>query len=131
MTLLTILICHAILIFHGQERGKSAPEKKLAPREVRRYAIVVEEKTLQEPGWKEVVKALEKKRSAQVFKCQVFKWEPGGVDGLRSQLGPWRPHYVCFVARPEELARETKAQIQGSDGAAHEVPLCGGYYHDL
>ncbi len=124
--LVTILICQAFLVLPGQQPGKPAPEKKPAPQEAGRYAIVVEEKTLQEPGWKEVVKALEKKRSAQ-----VFKWEPGGVEGLRSRLGSWRPRYVCFVARPEELARETKVQIQGSDGAAHEVPVCGGYYHDL
>ncbi|MBI4607075.1 MAG: hypothetical protein HY721_34355 [Planctomycetes bacterium] len=86
-------------------------------REKPRYAVVAEEKTLQDKDWKAVVAALEKKHAAK-----VFTWEPGGAEGLRSRLAPWRPRYVCFVARPDELAEETL--VRG-------VPLCGVYYHEV
>jgi hypothetical protein len=119
------VLLSAALVPAGEGRTGPGPKRKAAGREVRRYAIVVEEKALQEEGWKGVVETLEKKRSAR-----VFHWE-GGVDGLRSRLAAWHPCYVCFVARPEELAREEKVQVQGSDGAVHEVPLCGAFYHDI
>jgi len=90
----------------------------------RRYAIVVEKKTVEDAGWKGVVRALQKKHSAR-----IFYRDRGSAKGLREKLGAFRPYYVCFVARPDELAREGKVRVKSRGGRVLALPLCGTYYH--
>ncbi|NQT54216.1 hypothetical protein HQ576_19320 [bacterium] len=119
-----LLLFAAVLPALAGRRGAAAPAAKDAegPRG-RRYAIVVEKKTVEDAGWRSVVDALQKKRSAT-----VFYQEADDGKALRQKLAAFRPHYVCFVARPDELAREGKARAKTRDGRAVELPVCGLYY---
>ena len=96
------------------------------PHQARRFAIVVTKETVQNAGWKGVVEALREKHSAEVFHPGE-----GGLEGLKEKLGAFRPHYVCFVMRPEELAREARARLRSNRGRAIELPLCGIEYHRM
>ena len=87
-----------------------------------RYAIVVAKETHDHVGWGRVVRALEAKRSAR-----VFHWGSSD-DALRGELGAYRPRYVCFIARPAELAQEGRAQARTRDGRVVQLPLCGVWY---
>jgi len=91
-----------------------------------RYAIVAEDRTAEDPGWKNVIAALEKKRHAR-----LFPWKVNDTEALRKQLAAFRPHYVCFVARPQELDREARARLRSNRGRAIELPLCGIQYHRM
>ena len=103
-----------------------AAQAEAPPHQARRFAIVVTKETLQNAGWKGVVEALREKHSAEVFHPGE-----GGLEGLREKLGAFRPHYVCFVMRPEELAREARARLRTNRGRAIELPLCGIEYHRM
>ena len=91
------------------------------------YAIVAEKETVENAPWKDVVKALQKKHSAK-----VFYWNYEDASELRENLAKLQPRYVCFVARPDELARagKIKAKIM-ADGNTQELLLCGAYYHKV
>ncbi len=99
------------------------------------YAIVAAEKTLQDSGWKEVVHALRNKHSAKIFTYdkEIEGHEHQGLKELRDALAAMHPDFVCFVARPKELASNVKAKLKGRtrDGRTVEMsmPLCGVYYH--
>jgi len=90
----------------------------------RPYAIVVEQKTVEDAGWKRVVETLRRKRSAR-----IFHWKGGEVAPLRQSLRGFQPAYVCFVARPDELARQGMAKVRTRKGEVREAPVCGLYYH--
>ncbi len=65
------------------------------------YAIVVSRETQADPGWAEVVAALEAKHPGAV--TLAF-----GGDGVREALGKLRalhPRHTCFVAKPAEATR--------------------------
>ncbi len=109
--------------FSGGQGGHEPPGPAPA---VQGYAIVVAQETLGDAGWRGVVDALQKKHSATVFQP-----EAGGLAGLRGKLADFRPRYVCFVMRPEELAREGRARVQTRDGRSFELPLCGVAYRDM
>jgi len=110
----------AILLAFGAAAGQGEERQ-----ESRRYAIVVEKATTEDAGWNAVVSALAKKHSAE-----IFRWDKDGLDGMRKRLAAFRPRYVCFVARPDELARESRMKVEIQGGGPREFPLCGAYYHD-
>jgi len=112
-------------VLGGPEIRGASPLAKGARRDTRPYAIVVEKDTAADPDWQGVVEALRKKHAAQVFHA-----ESGGLKDLREGLAALRPRYVCFVARPAELARQGKARGQAPDGRVVEFPLHGLYYRD-
>lgn len=96
------------------------------PASASRYAIVVEKQTARDKNWAKVVEALRDKHSAE-----VFVWKVNDAESLRKQLAGFAPRYVCFVARPEELARQAKARLRSNDGRSIELPLCGIQYHRI
>lgn len=119
-----VLLVLALALGGPEARGGSSPAAGEG-RQGRRYAIVVEKRTVEDPGWKSVVEGLEKKHSAT-----IFYREAGDGKAVRQKLAAFRPYYVCFVARPDELAREGKARVRGR-GRVVEMPLCGLYYHGV
>ncbi len=90
------------------------------------YAIVAEKKSVEDALWKSVVETLQRKHSAKVF----FR-DDGGMQELQKKLAAFRPDYVCFVARPDELMRQARAKVQTRDGGSLELPLHGMYYHEM
>ena len=105
-------------------RAADPASEEVKPRQPA-YAIVAEKKSVEEAPWKSVVEALQKKHSAKIF------FRDGGAQGLQEKLAAFRPDYVCFVARPDELARQVKAKVQTRDGNSLELPLHGMYYHEV
>ena len=75
--------------------GKTAPVRK-APA----YAVVVSQKTFNDPAWRGVVDALEKKHKATRI---VYA---SSVDEALPKLRERFPRYACFVAQPTEATRE-------------------------
>ena len=75
--------------------GKTAPVHK-APA----YAVVVSQKTFDDPAWRAVVDALEKKHKATRI---VYA---SSVDEALPKLRERFPRYACFVAQPAEASRE-------------------------
>ncbi len=70
------------------------------------YAIVVSHETKADPGWAQVVAALqEKHRGATVIAYSNYVAETLGA--LQSQF----PRYTCFVATPEEATRKFVADV--------------------
>lgn len=61
-----------------------------------RYAIVVSQQTVRDPGWREVVSALEGKHAG----ARTFTFER--MDDLVAPLQAFSPDYIAFVSRPEE-----------------------------
>jgi zinc protease len=120
---------NGILPFFGVVLGANAfaasPAQSGARPNTPRYAIVVEKATEEDGEWKAVVSALAKKHTAE-----IFRWDKDGLDGMRKRLAAYRPRYVCFVARPDELARESRVKVEIQGGETKEFPLCGAYYHD-
>lgn len=100
------------------------------------YAIVVEKKTLQDSGWKKVVNTLRNKHSAKIFTYDkgLVGNQHEGLKGLKKGLATMQPDFVCFVARPDELAQNAKVKAQGRtpDGRTVDlqIPLCSVYYHE-
>lgn len=90
------------------------------------YAIVAEEESVEAAPWKNVVESLQKKYSAKVF-C----YDDGGMQELQKELAAFCPDYVCFVARPDELARQARAKVKTRNGGVLELPLHGMYYHEV
>ena len=119
-----VLLAFGLALGGPEARGASSPATGEGG-QGRRYAIVVEKRTVEGAGWKSVVDALQKKHSAT-----IFHREAGDGKAVRQKLAAFRPHYVCFVARPDELAREGKARVRGR-GRVVEMPLCGLYYHGV
>lgn len=69
------------------------------------YAVVVSQRTHDDPAWRKVVAALVEKHRAEVI---VYRGE------VTESLEPLRklfPRYACFVAQPEEAGREFVVQV--------------------
>ncbi len=66
----------------------------------RGYRIVVSGKTWNDPGWREVVRGLAVKHTAEAL---VYKED---VKDVIPALAERIPGYVCFVAQPEEAGRK-------------------------
>jgi len=120
-----LVLAFVCLLGRAGTGGSSLPADA-AQREGRGFAVVVAKETSEDAGWKAVVEALREKHSAEIFRPGE-----GGLGGLREKLAAFRPRHVCFVARPEELAREAKARARTRDGRPLELPLCGIAYRDM
>lgn len=116
-----ILFFLVILTANGQESRKDTFSSNEVKKIASDYVIIAEKTTQEDSGWKVVVEALQKKYSATTL-C----WEDG-TDKLQKKLKELRPTYVCFVARPDELARDSTIDKGSLVGA----PLHGKYYHDV
>ena len=72
---------------------------------VRKYVVVVSEKTYADKAWKPVVEALVAKHNAKVVS------HPGSVASAMSELAAHKPDFVCFVGKPGEMGRPTVLAI--------------------
>jgi zinc protease len=81
------------------------------------YLVVVSTATLEAPGWKAVVEALEAKRPTQ-----RVDYDGTVAEAALPALRRWHPRYVCFVARPEEVSREFVATVHGLTRRADADP---------
>jgi len=113
----------AMLVLFGGDACGAAPDQTKKQEGGRRYAIVVNKTMPEDKAWMPVVEALKKKRSAD-----IFYWGKND-DELRRNLAAYRPRYVCFVARPEELDLTTTATGNLQGGVTNDFPVCGAYYH--
>ena len=120
---LLILFMIGSAILASETRAPAPTEEKARPKNTL-YAVVAEKKTAEQPPWKAVVEALREKHSAR-----VFYWDSAGVNGLRKELAAFGPRYVCFVARPDELARQGKLGVPIGAGRSLGLTFCGSYYH--
>lgn len=70
------------------------------------YAVAVSRATLEAPGWKDVVEALEAKHPGSLR--VVYEAAPGEqLEALRTL----HPRYTCFVVRPEEAGRDFVLEV--------------------
>ena len=126
----TLFLSSILSALNGSPTWAAPESESGATQERARYAIVVEEKTIEDAPWKAVVEALRKKHSAT-----VFHWRPVDFKPLRAKLAAFGPDFVCFVARPEDLALDAKARFQAPDGRSLELPLrglgAGRCHHEL
>jgi zinc protease len=70
-----------------------------------KYAIVVSQRTLNDPQWKLVVDTLQTTHQGQIITYENLPNEALGE--LKSSF----PRYTCFVATPQEATREFVAQV--------------------
>lgn len=125
------VVVSAAVAFGGPDPAAAPAAGGLGDRG-RSYAVVAAEGTLQHPGWKGVVDALRGKHAARVFTYARGIEGPAhpGLKGLQAVLAEMRPDFVCFVARPDELAATVEVRVQAPDGRATRMPFCGIFYHE-
>jgi len=72
------------------------------------YVIVVSKTTWSDVNWQAVVTALQTKYASQSY-IKIYTGSPF-PDTLRQQVSAIMPHYVCFVAKPEDVTRDYVAR---------------------
>ncbi|MCX6998100.1 MAG: hypothetical protein NTV49_13710 [Kiritimatiellaeota bacterium] len=80
------------------------------------YAVVVSQKTIGDPEWKQVVEALKQKHHAAVI---VY---PDAVGQSRDELAKIFPRYACFVATPAEAGRKFVVAVHRLTRALDDDP---------
>ncbi len=87
------------------------------------YAIVVSAPTLADPGWSNVVAALQLGRQAT-----VLEYATGALESVLPGLQRVFPRRTAFVARPEEATREFVTAVHQLMRRLDEDPYTDGFW---
>jgi zinc protease len=94
------VILGVFVLFSFQSRNLAQDKKSEVQGKKYKYAIVVKAKTMENDKWKAVVEALKEKHSNN----KVFEYKAKPKD-VKKELSEYMPHYICFVAPPEEIIK--------------------------
>ncbi|MCX5653720.1 MAG: hypothetical protein NTY65_03605 [Planctomycetota bacterium] len=94
-----MLRIHALVVLGSLMLAAAPAQPSLLAEPAGDYAVVVSKRTLDDPQWNKVVKALVEKHRAELV---VYS---GDVDESLEPLRKIFPRYAAFVAQPEEAGR--------------------------